>query len=129
MSNEIVLVACYHGGNIAMKSNNEPSYEGGFVSSFVIRRASNFEELVSEMYKITGVSREEFELRIVFNCPVYERRTIALTVRNDIEWSNVFVIGTKVTIVELFVEKQPKEYDENREVRVQLSQENDLTDT
>src|SRR4051812_24174846 len=115
IADEYILIACYLHGKICISPNNEPPYKGGNVLSFPIRKASNFQELLSQIYMVSGVSEEEFEFKIIWNCLVFEKRTVVLPVSNDREWSNVFVVGSKVVIVELFVEKHGKNQHETNE--------------
>src|SRR3954471_14467586 len=115
MADEHILVACYLHGKFSISANNEPSYKGGNVLSFPIRKASNFQELLSEIYTVSGVSEEEFEFKLIWNCPVFEKRTVAVPVRNNRELANVFVVGSRVVLVELFVEKYRKQLHETHE--------------
>src|SRR4051812_18356952 len=115
MTDKYILIACYFHEKLSISANNEPSYKGGDVLLFPIRKASNFQELLSEIYTVSGVSEEEFEFKIIWNCPVFEKRKVALPVSNDKEWSNVFVLGFRVGLVELFVEKYRKELHETHE--------------
>src|SRR3954469_24995286 len=115
MADEHILIACYLHGKLSISANNELSYKGGDVLLFPIWKASNFQELLSEIYTVSGVSEEEFEFKIIWNSPVFEKRTVVVPIRNDREWANVFVVGSRVVLVKLFVEKYRKEQHETHE--------------
>src|SRR4051812_43402717 len=112
MADEYILIACYLHGKLRISSNNQPSYKGGNVFSFPIRKPSSYQELLAEIYTVSGVSEDEFELNIIWNCPVFEKRTTALPISNDKQWSSVFVLGSRVVVVELFVETHRKNLQE-----------------
>src|SRR5436190_24171263 len=103
MANENVFIACYCDGELTINEKNEALYTGGVVRPLMINISSTFGELEDEIFNISLIDREQFNIRIVCNWPIDSMRSAAVHVTNDRETSVVLELGHRVVSIQLFV--------------------------
>ncbi|XP_020249694.1 uncharacterized protein LOC109827143 [Asparagus officinalis] len=106
MANGVPII-CLFNGKLSVGMNNMPIYDGGSRKMFMLSRNYNFDRLVAQIYRVTGINHVENSIKIFCNCPINDQRTIAVEITNDEELNNMIQLAEKQVSIELFIENIP----------------------
>ena len=84
-----------------------PMYEGGSRKMFMLSKSLNFDGMMNEIHRVTKINKACYAIKVFFNCPVNESRTIAVAITDDEELNDMKQLVEKQASVELFIEKYP----------------------
>ncbi|XP_020247820.1 uncharacterized protein LOC109825375 [Asparagus officinalis] len=106
MTNSISII-CFFNGSLGVGVNNLPVYDGGSRKMFMLSKSCNFDGMTREIHRVTKIKKEEYTIRVFFNCPINESRTIAVEITEDEELNDMKQLVEKQASIELFIEKYP----------------------
>ncbi|XP_020254255.1 uncharacterized protein LOC109831336 [Asparagus officinalis] len=106
MANSIPII-CFFNGSLGVGLNSMPMYEGGSRKMFMISKSLNFDGMMNEIHRVTKINKAWYAIKVFFNCPINESRTIAVAITDDEELNDMKQLVEKQVSVELFIEKYP----------------------